>query len=223
MSIFRKKETVTILVVFLLLVGFLATARADEAQQFGQKVQRAYEATPDLSMDFTQKTYVAILEREDSKKGSAKFKKPGKFSISYEGAHGRQYISNGKTLWIYEQGDPQVQSIPLSEDTIPAEALSFLGGLGNLKNDFAVEEVDPKKWEQLKAGKGSLRWLELTPLQKRSTIQWLIMGFDKETGLAQEVYIFTDSENISHYLFSNLRGSTGIADSLFEFSKVGKK
>ncbi len=211
-----------ILILFFPTLFFGQQARAQEANAFADKVQRAYEATTDLSADFVQKTYVAVLEREVAKKGVAKFQKPNRFAIRYAGSRGRQYLSNGKTMWIFEAGDNQSQEISLNEESVPAEALSFLGGLGNLKRDFAVEEVDPKKWASLKREKSELRWLELTPLKKRSTIDWLVMGFDKRNYLVQELYIHTDSGNLSHYVFSKIQPNAGIPAGEFEYKKADK-
>jgi len=192
---------------------------ADELSSFAQKIQKTYESTQDLSMDFTQRTYVAVLEKEVSKKGVALFKKPGKFSIHYEGPQGRNYLSNGKKLWIYETGDSQVQESPVNDDTLPSEALSFLGGLGNLTRDFAVEEVDPKKVTQLKLDMSNLRWMELTPLKKRSSLDSLVMGFEKGNGVAREIYLFTDSGNLSHYQIEKVQFNPGLNDSEFEYKK----
>lgn len=208
------------ILVSLAVLGFLpAVARAQDAGALADRVQRTYEQAGDLSIDFTQKTYVAVLEKEVSKKGKAQFKKPGKLAIRYEGARGRNYQSDGKTLWIFESGDSQVEKIPLDEESLPAEALSFLGGLGNLKRDFAVEEVDPKKWQTLKRERGDLQWLELTPLQKRSSLQWLVMGFDPATAYAREVFLFTDSGNLSHYVFDKVELNRGLGDELFVYKK----
>ncbi|MCE9625782.1 MAG: outer membrane lipoprotein carrier protein LolA, partial [Deltaproteobacteria bacterium] len=142
-----------------------------------------------------------------------------KMAIRYEGPQGRNYLSNAKTLWIFETGDSQAQSYPLNDETMPAEALSFLGGLGQLKRDFAVEEVDPKKWTDLKREKQGLTWLELTPLQKRSSLQWLVMGFDPESAQAREVFLYTDSGNVSHYIFEKVEFNPGLSDDLFEYKK----
>ena len=206
--------------VLIFLTQFLRPVWADDAQVFAQKVQKFYETTQDATMDFYQDTYVDLLEKEVRKKGDAKFKKPGKFLIRYQGEHGRQYICNGVKLWVFESGDNQVQTLTLGEDTIPAEALSLLGGLGQLSKEFAVEEVDPKKWDALKIkDRNALRWLELTPLKKRSTLDWMVMGFDKDSGLAREVFLYTDSGNLSHYAFDNIKLNVSLSDKDFEYQK----
>ena len=192
---------------------------ATSAASFADRIQATYEKAEDISIDFVQKTYVAVLEKEVKKKGEAKFKKPGKLAIAYAGVGGRHYVSDGKSLWYYEAGDSQVQKVKLDEESISPEALSFLGGLGQLKRDFAVEEVEAGKLKELKPEKPQLQWLELTPLKKRSSLQWLVMGFDPDSAVAQEVFLYTDSGNLSHYIFNQVRWNTGLPDDLFQYKK----
>jgi outer membrane lipoprotein-sorting protein len=205
---------------FLFLLFPLAARAAGEASvsELADRVQSLYESAQDLSMDFGQKTYVAVLEKEVSKKGSARFKKPGKMAIRYEGEGGRNYLSDGKSLWIFESGDSQVQKMSVSETDMPAEALTFLGGLGRLKQDFAVEVVDPKKWKSLKRERQDLSWMELTPLNKQSGLAWMVMGFDGGN-LAREAFLSTDTGNLSHYTFDKVTLNQGLSDDLFKYSK----
>lgn len=208
-----------ILSIGILLLPLSLQAAADPAaSQLADKVQGVYEGAQDLSMDFDQKTYVAVLEKEVTKKGSARFKKPGKMAIRYEGAGGRNYLSDGKSLWIFESGDSQVQSMGVADTNMPAEALTFLGGLGRLKRDFAVEEVDAKKWKNLKRERQDLSWMELTPLNKQSGLAWLVMGFDSGN-IAREAFLSTDTGNLSHYTFDNVTLNQGLSDELFKYSK----
>ncbi len=211
--------------LFTILMAMVLSPQlfAQSPDQVATKVQSAYEATQDLTMDFVQETYVEVLERKVKKQGKAQFKKPGKFAIEYAGKKGREYRSDGKTLWVYRSGDKQVEVYEVNDERVPAEALSFLGGLGNLKRDFAVETVDEKKWQNLGAKKGNLDWLELTPLKKQSQIQWMVMGFDAKTHLATEVYFLTDSNNLSHYSFSRLQSNQGLPAEGFVFTKPGVK
>jgi outer membrane lipoprotein-sorting protein len=207
-----------ILLIATLLFPFSAQAAELSASDLADRVQGLYEAAQDLSMDFNQKTYVAVLEKEVSKKGSARFKKPGKMVIRYEGSGGRNYISDGKTLWIFETGDSQAQQMGVNETNMPAEALTFLGGLGRLKHDFAVESVDPKKWSALKRERQDLSWMELTPLNKQSGLAWLVMGFDSGN-IAREAFLSTETGNLSHYVFDKVTLNPGLSDDIFKYSK----
>jgi outer membrane lipoprotein-sorting protein len=208
---------------FFLILFLLAgpvPSRAAEAiapDKLVNDIQAAYEKTQDLQMDFSQKTYVALLEEEVQKKGQAQFKKPGKFRIEYQEKRGKTYLCDGKTLWIFRSGDDQVSQAPAGEENVPAEALSFLGGFGKLKDDFAVESVDPKKAEQLKIDQQNLQWLELTPLKKQSQIDWLVVGFDPQDRLARVLYLYTDTGNLSQYIFSKLRANQGLNEESFVY------
>ncbi len=211
----KKRLLSLVLLLFPLLVQ---AAAEDSVSGLADRVQSLYEGAQDLSMEFGQKTYVAVLEKEVSKRGSARFKKPGKMAIRYEGEGGRNYLSDGKTLWVFESGDAQVQKMSVSETDMPAEALSFLGGLGRLKRDFAVESVDPKKWKSLKRERQDLSWMELTPLNKQSGLAWLVMGFDAGN-IAREAFLSTDTGNLSHYTFDSVTLNQGLSDDLFKYSK----
>ena len=206
------------LLILLLLPAALQAAAEEPVSALADRVQALYEGAQDLSMEFEQKTYVAVLEKEVSKKGSARFKKPGKMAIRYEGEGGRNYLSDGKSLWIFETGDSQIQSMAVDESNMPAEALTFLGGLGRLKRDFAVEAVDPKKWAALKREGKDLSWMELTPLAKKSGLAWLVMGFDASS-LAKEAFLSTDSGNLSHYVFKQVTLNPGLGDEIFKPAK----
>ena len=214
-----------LLIQFIFYLAWIVStpAHAQSPQQIAIQVQRAYEKTQDMQMNFEQSTWVRLLETEVKKTGQAQFKKRGKFLIQYQGRRGKQYVCNGKKLWVYRQGDSQVQVYSCDEETVPAEALSFLGGLGNLKTDFVVAAVEPQKEIVLKRKSADLKWLQLTPQKKRSQIQWLVMGFDPESYLIEELYMFTDSGNLSHYHFTRRQVNQGIKDKVFEFKKKGVK
>jgi outer membrane lipoprotein carrier protein len=221
----NSANTMKKLIIFLMGCLSLCPVGLRAAEDFPPEklvaaVQAAYEKTQDLKMDFLQKTYVVLLEEEVEKKGEAQFKKPGKFRIEYQEKRGKIYLSDGKTLWIIRKGDDQVTKVSAGEENIPAEALSFLGGFGKLKDDFAVETVDPKKAEQLKIDRKKFQWLELTPLKKQSQIEWMVVGFDPKDLLARAIYLYTDSGNLSRYEFSNLRPNEGLGEDSFVYQKT---
>lgn len=214
-----KRRFAPLLFFLMLLPPVSAASQVLSPDKLVAAVQVAYEKTQDLQMDFSQKTYVVLLEEEVQKKGLAQFKKPGKFRIEYREKRGKTYLSDGKTLWILRSGDDQVTRVNAGEENIPAEALSFLGGFGKLKDDFAVETVDPKKAEELKIDKQKFQWLELTPLKKQSQIDWLVVGFDPKDMLARVLYLYTDTGNLSQYQFSNLRTNEGLKEESFIYKK----
>lgn len=154
------------------------------------------------------------------KKGKTFFKKPGKIKVEYSGESGRVYVSNGKKLWVYDAGDTQVNVYEVNAETIPEEALTFLGGLGNLRAQFKVSAVSKEEKTHLDIGE-NLDWLLLIPKNEKSKLDELILGFDKKTHLVNEAFLRNESGNTSHYFFKNVKVNNALADEEFEF-KAGK-
>lgn len=183
-----------------------------------QAVQKTYNGATDVKSDFTQQTFIPSLERTVEKTGRTLFQKPGKFRVEYAGEQGRLYVSNGKKLWIFESGDSQVRVFPANNETIPEEALSFLGGLGDLKAQFQVKTLSPAEYEKTKANR-SLDWLLLIPKNPKSTLDELLLGFDRGTHLVSEAYLKNETGNVSHYLFQNTALNSQIPEEEFVFQK----
>lgn len=211
--------------IFLCLILILANlllprvrAKTEVNANLVHQIQSTYESAKDISSTFVQKVKIAALEREVEKTGKTFFKKPGKMRIEYDGKDGRQYISNGKILWIYEPGDSQVQVQALKEGGLPQEALAFLGGLGNLEKQFQVRPPTPAERKE-KNLTPSLDWLMLKPKNTQSTLQEMFLGFNPTTHLVWEGYLKNETGNENHYLFKNVKTNTNLEENLFEFKK----
>jgi outer membrane lipoprotein carrier protein len=183
-----------------------------------RQVQMTYEKANDVSSEFVQKVRVAALERDIEKTGKALFKKPGKLRVEYEGEEGRLYVSDGKKLWVYEKGDTQVNVYPVNPDTLPEEALAFLGGLGNLRTHFRPSALTKNERKTLKVS-DDLDWLLLIPKNPASQLDQLILGFDRSEHTVREAFLKNESGNLSHYFFKNVVLNSGLEDEQFVFVK----
>jgi len=180
------------------------------AAGLAERVQSAYRATDSFSANFTQETVVEVLDRQISETGKLVFAKPGKFSIRYDGKKEREYVSDGATLWIYHPKDKEVEVIQNVSDVVSKEALSFLGGLGEMSKEFKVSE----------GGSGSLN---LIPKSKSSPFSKILLTIDLETHLASAATLFPKSGNKSEYIFSDIKANAAVEPSTFRFSKKGVK
>ncbi len=183
-----------------------------------KQVQSTYDKAADVSSEFVQKVKIKSLEREVEKSGKALFKKPGKLRVEYDGEEGRLYISDGKKMWVYEKGDTQVQVFNVDAQTIPEEALTFLGGLGNLRAQFRVSGLSDNEKKSITANP-NLDWLLLIPKNAQSQMEELLMGFDKQAHTVSEAYMKNESGNVSHYFFKNVQLNSSLPDSQFSFEK----
>lgn len=132
----------------VLLVTTSALAAPAELPDIMAVVKKGYASMDDLQADFSQKTYVASIRREEKGSGHLSLKKRGgtaMFHFNYVRPK-QQIISNGKSVWYYLPENRQV----ILTDTAKlfsggnGMALSYLTGLGNLDADFSVRLVDSK-------------------------------------------------------------------------------
>jgi outer membrane lipoprotein-sorting protein len=184
---------------------------ADAAmQQNVNEVQRVYQSIPDIAADFTQETYVALLDKKVEKKGKFYFKKGGMLRIEYKGDEERHYVSDGTTLWIYTPGDAaSLQTYAVSEETVPREALSFMSGFGKLEKEFVISSSSAFK--DVPEGFSALH---LVPKNKKAQYKSLDTMFNKNHVLVK-LKIANLSGNITDYNFSNIKTDVSLKDDFF--------
>lgn len=210
----RSKEKSVFFFASLLLASLLlifsADAKESAPSQDIDAIQSVYQSIPDISADFTQQTYVVLIEKTVSKQGKFYFKKGGKLRIEYKGDEERNYVSDGSTLWIYTPGDAaSMQTYEVSEETVPKEALSFLSGFGKLDKEFLI--TPSKVFSEVPEG---FTALHLKPLRKKAQYKSMDALFNKDH-LLFKLKIMNLSGNITDYNFTNIKTNVGLKDSFF--------
>ncbi len=79
--------------------------------------------------------------------------RPGQFRWDYAAPSAQTIVSNGRTLWIYDQELAQVTVKPL-DGALASSPAALLGGHGKLSDNFTITDVGID---------GDLYWLELVP------------------------------------------------------------
>ncbi|MBI4365572.1 MAG: outer membrane lipoprotein carrier protein LolA [Deltaproteobacteria bacterium] len=195
-----------------MLIGLLAStaAWADPWDDDVEAIQLTYHNLTDWRARFTQSTRVEGLGKTITATGELTVKKPGKLRLEYHTNPPRRYISDGKMLWIYSEGDNQYQVLPLGSGAVPRDALTFLTGFGDLRRTFLIE---PAVGDTRPAGYAALR---LRP-KRKAGYRSLDVVFDARHRLVQLV-IVNPSGNRTHYRFDGVEMNTGIADTRFRFT-----
>ncbi|MBI5298776.1 MAG: outer membrane lipoprotein carrier protein LolA [Deltaproteobacteria bacterium] len=190
-----------------------------EGALLAPKIEETYQNTNTLQAEFTQSTYVPLLEKTITRPGRLFYQKGGKLRIEYAGGGqdpalpGREanskslrstnrmthYISDGKTLWVFDPQSKEKQSYLLKDSGLPEEALKFLTELGNLTTYFNVTEKKEK--------------LILKP-KKKSTYSSLDCLFEKNNYLT-DLTIHSHSGNTSQYRFFNIKPGIKFPAKLF--------
>jgi len=192
------------------------SARAEEKQgacaaDVAARVQRRYDGVRDLRGRFEQRTDRAALggAPEDAlvARGEVLFAKPGKMRWRYEAPEPSLVVSDGKTLWVFDETAREVQKLPLEEGYLSAAGVQFLLGDGKLADEFRI------------AARGCdapIVTLLLTPLRP-SHFESLELGVDAKTAAVAETTVVDLFGNRTHVGFVDLRENTRPDATLFRF------
>jgi len=155
--------------IFIVLATPVLAEQAPNLQELLVVLEKGYGSVDDLQADFSQRTYIGSLKREEKGGGELFLKKKGAGSAMFRFNYSKpkqQIISNGKTVWYYLPENRQV----IQSDAAKlfsggnAMAMSYLTGLGNLSADFNIKllaDGPDKKGNYL---------LELVPKKPNQTV-----------------------------------------------------
>jgi outer membrane lipoprotein carrier protein len=132
-----------ICLILLLVTTPLSAAEPIGLPEILAAVKKGYAAMDDLQANFSQRTYVAALKREEKGSGELFLKKRDKsamFRFNYQKPK-QQIICNGKTVWYYLPDNKQVIVTETAKLFAGGNglAMTYLTGLGNLDEDFDVK------------------------------------------------------------------------------------
>jgi len=218
----------TIWAALLLLAVPAYAAPPVELPDILAALKKGYASMADLQADFSQKTYVAALKREEKGSGDLSLKKTegsAMFRFNYVKPK-QQIISNGKSVWYYLPENRQV----ILTDTAKlfaggnAMAISYLTGLGNVEADFDIKllTATPDK-------KGNYL-LELVPKKQNASVARLHLAVSaaavekaRSADSSEPFFpltasvLFDQLGNRTTIEYSRIRVNSGVASDRFTF------
>ena len=157
-----------LLLAMLLVAASAAASLGADLAQAVRTLEEGYATLNDLHADFSQRTTVQALKREEKgggelfiKKGAAR---DAMFRFNYTKPR-QQIISNGKKVWYYLPDEKQVMVMDVTQLFQEGNvALNYLAGMGHISKDFNIAFAVPAR-----DGKGNYV-LELTPKKKSTAL-----------------------------------------------------
>jgi outer membrane lipoprotein carrier protein len=192
----------------ILIFSYSSPAAVLSLDELVDRIQQQYNRAEDLNAEFTQEAYNQAVDRAQKARGKVYLKKPNLMRWDYEGPDLQHFIIDGETFWWYTPQNNQVIKQPASATFDSKIPLSFLGGVGNLRQDFHIsyaEEVSKQGWQALL----------LLPKKTTGNLKKLIMeveGFEIRRVSMQDAF-----GNKTTLLLSNMRINQNIAIERFRF------
>ena len=206
-----KNKEVTSLVsgVWCLVPVFLLSTvvYADDLNAIIAKVQKTYDGIQDIQANFTQLTTSASIKETQKAEGVVYFKKPGMMKWEYKSPGKDINVSDGMTIWIYQQDIGQVM-VGNALDNGTSISNNFLAGMGNLKKDFEIEMAE---------GDNNAHILKLNPKTAQPNLQKLYIAVDKKTFLVIRTIVYDMLGNETKVIFEKIKTNQSLSGSIFKF------
>ena len=198
---------------FVLCAHFFCFAQEIEPiEETVSKLQRVYDETSDFRADFTQETFNKSLKKTVTETGVVYFKKPRNMRWDYARPETKKMIINPQKAWLYVPREKAAYVQKAANVFASGTLISFLSGLGKLKDDFQIAYAEPEAKD-----KNGNYLLKLTPREKSYALQTLNVTVDKNTYFIIRVSFEDLMGNSTTLKFSNLARNTGIPDKFFQF------
>jgi outer membrane lipoprotein carrier protein len=192
-------------------------------------LEKGYSSLQDVQADFSQKTTIAGINREQKGSGELLMKKPASATAMFRFNYlkpKQQIVSNGKQVWFYlpENKQVMVSSVKDMFKGGNSIALNYLTGLGHVSRDFNVGFAqDP----QDKNGNFQLELVPKNPSAVLAKLQLTVSAaaVDKflRDGSVQDIFpvlasvIHDAGGNQTRIEYSRVRVNKGLANSKFSF------
>ena len=159
-----------------------------------------------FSAGFEQILYDEFDEVLGKSVGVLYLQQPGKFHWAYWQPYSQFLISNGVTLWVYDEDLQQVIISDISESIISMPA-SILTGDADINEHYIF----------MPAGQSDgIEWIELTPKAMQLEYRAVNLGFRGDTLYAMK--LFDNLGNKTQINFLDSKRNIALNDSLFELT-----
>jgi outer membrane lipoprotein carrier protein len=177
--------------------------------QIAQRLQARYDSTKNFRADFRQETTIVSVGQGEESFGTVVFMKPGRMRWEFQTPQRQSIIADGTTLWIYQPADKQVLKAPFNAAFASTTPVSFLTGVGRIKDDFTVE-ADPHGCNAQRM------YVKLVP-KGDSQMGALTLAVTRSTYDIVEAAIADPVGNLTTLSFSNITRNVPLTDDEFHF------
>jgi outer membrane lipoprotein carrier protein len=221
----------TCLLLMLSLAGtpVLAADKAAAMKDVVAALENGYAGLKDVQAEFSQRTTIAGINREQKGSGEMLMKRPASATAMFRFNYARpkqQIISNGKQVWFYipENRQVMVSSVADMFKGGNSIALSYLTGLGHVSRDFNISFAgEPRD----KSGNYQLELIPKSPTpilaKLRLTISAEVVERFLKEGSVQDMFpvlasvIYDAGGNQTRIEYSRIRVNKGIDNGKFSF------
>lgn len=144
--------------------------------------------------------------------GSWRMRSPGRLRVEYDDT-GRMLVTDGEKLYWYLPMEKQVHVRSQDEFAQRGNALLYLSGQGDLREDFAVSGTE---W-RTKLAPGNIQ-LRLDPLVEDTSFSYLLLEVEPDAAIIARLVVFGLFGEANEFRFTDIERDADLADELFRFT-----
>ena len=203
------RKIVAFLAAFTILI-LPRTILADISdQQALDAIQNHYEKILTFEANFTQESYIRMMNQTQSVEGKVKIKKPGKMRWVYGAPEEQVLISDENTLWLYIPEEEQATKVPVESIYSSNTPALFLAGQGKLTEAFKVESVNQEKKKII---------VTLVPKTAQQGLARLVLFADKKNYQITGSTVYDKLGNKTTIRFNQIRVNKKISEKQFQLN-----
>jgi len=206
MAMTKRTRGIVRLLTVLLLVGSFRIFALTEADALIQAVQERYNGARTLSVNFVE-SYSIVGHARPPESGLLTLRKQGKMRWDYSQPKGKLFVSDGKSVFLYTEGDNRVEKVPLKATEDMRAPLAFLLGRLDMKKEFRDFQV---------RNTGSGTWLDAKAKNDRLPYEGIRMLVGPD-GDIRQLNVFGRDQSVTGFSFSNEKLNPPVPDDLFHF------
>ena len=195
------------LVLFIILILPVSLFAETSDQQALDAIQSQYENILTFEADFTQRSYVKMMNQTQDVKGRVQIKKPGKMRWVYGAPDTQILISNEKTLWLYVPDEEQATKVPVESIYSSNTPALFLAGRGKLTHAFDVESVSQEDKNII---------ISLVPKSAEQGLARLVLQADKKNYQITGSTVYDKLGNKTEIRFNRIQVNHEISEEQFQ-------
>jgi len=194
-------------------INFQPFAQARDLSPIIDGMQNKYSRMLGLEAQFTQ-VYRGPDGRTLQETGRLLLKRPGKARWDYNEPEKKLFVSDGKNIFFYAEGEKQATQASVKESGDPQIPFLFLLGRGNLRRDFSrIEVADGERPVE-----PSNLVLRLVPKRAPQEFKQLLVEVDPSSYQVKRMVIFERSGARMDFILSNVRENYVAPDNQFQFN-----
>jgi outer membrane lipoprotein carrier protein len=193
-----------------LVVAAAPAPRRPNASEVVDALQARYDSTASFRAAFRQEIESLALGQKLDSHGTVYYRRPGRMRWEFMAPEKQTVVADGRSIWMYQEAQRQVVRMELASAFRTTTPLSFLVGLGKLRDDFDAEI-------EAGAAAGVVR-LRLRPRAKGGDVGALELELSSETYDIVGALVTDATGGMTRWRFSDLERNVALEDALFQFT-----